>query len=71
MNRSMLRTLQAGVALLLLAAVTLVLLMVIGVLDRAQALAAARDVGLLLVLGIGACCALIAVLGLGANKDAS
>jgi len=71
MNRTMLRALQGGCALLILAALTLAILLVIGVVDRAQAFAAARDVGLLLVLLVGACCALIAVLGLGANKDAS
>lgn len=71
MNRSMIRTVQAGLALLILAAVALVTMVVIGALDRVQAIAAARDLGLLLVLGIGACCALIAVLGLGSNKDAS
>ncbi len=71
MNRSMLRTVQAGVALLIVGAVTLALLVVIGVMERAAAFSAARDVGLLLVLLTGACCALIAVLGLGSNKDAS
>lgn len=71
MRLSMVRTLQAGAALLIVAALSLAVLVVIGVLERAQALLAARDVGLLLVLGVGACCALIAVLRLGANKDST
>ena len=60
-------------ALLIVAALSLAVLVVIGVLERAQALLAARDVGLLLLLllGVGACCALIAVLRLGANKDST
>jgi len=52
-----------------MAAVTLVVLAVIGVMDHAQALGAARDVGLALALGTGACCGLIAVLRLDADKD--
>lgn len=71
MHLNMLRTLQTGAALLIVAALSLAVLLVVGVLDRAQALVAARDVGLLLVLGVGACCALIAVLRLGANKGSS
>lgn len=71
MHRPMLRTLQTGVALLILAALSLAVLVVIGVLNSAQALVAARDVGLLLVLAVGACCGLIAVLRLGADKNSS
>ena len=71
MRLSMVRTLQAGAALLIVAALSLAVLVVIGVLERAQALLAARDVGLLLLLGVGACCALIAVLRLGTSKDST
>jgi hypothetical protein len=69
MNPTMLRTLQAGAALLIVAAVALAVLVVSGALDREQALAAGRDIGLLLVLCTGACCALIALLGLGRRDD--
>lgn len=69
MNPTLLHTLQAGAALIIVAAVALAVLVVSGALERAQALNAARDVGLLTVLCTGACCALIALLGLGRRDD--
>lgn len=69
MNPTVIRTLQAGAALIIVAAVALAVLVVTGALDNAQALSAARDVGLLIVLGTGACWALIALLGLGRGDD--
>ncbi len=69
MNQSLIRTLQAGAALVILAAVALAVLVVSGVLDGIDALNSAREVGLVIVLCTGACCALIALLGLGRSDD--
>lgn len=69
MNQTLIRTLQAGAALAILAAVALAVLVVSGVLDRVEALNSARQVGLVIVLCTGACCALIALLGLGRSDD--
>ena len=69
MNPTLIRTLQAGAALTILAAVALAVLVVSGVLDRVEALNSARDVGLVIVFCTGACCALIALLGLARGGD--
>ena len=71
MNRAVLRTLQAGVALAIIAAAGLVAMVLLGMQSRDEAMKSATDVGLLLVVGTGACCALIAVLGLNRDKDES
>ena len=71
MNRTVLRILQIGLVLIILAGFALAGATVLGVMHRAAALAAARDVGLLIALAVGAACALVAVIGLGRDGSGS
>ena len=69
MKRNMLRTVQIGIALIVLACVTLAILVLTGVIAQDEAMRVARNVSAVIALCVAAGIVLMALFGLGKVAD--
>lgn len=71
MNVNVVRTLQVGIAVVIVAVVTIAILVITGFLTRDAALAIAIDVGSVIAVSMAGAVALIVLFGIGRDRGES